>query len=128
MTLRELIDRATSIGRQITSAEIPAYINSVEKIESIELSRMNNGNLYANINTKKSQRMISAKAKEALYTKPEDTLLDKALDFIVEREEADDYICVQMLESDEGDYCMDNCQNLNKECVKRFLKHYEKSK
>lgn len=53
MTLRQLIDRATFIGRQVSSAEIPTYINGVEKIESIELSRMNNGNLYVNINTKK---------------------------------------------------------------------------
>lgn len=55
MTLRQLIDKATSIGRQLSSAEIPTYVNGVDKIESIELSRMNNGNLYANINTKKSQ-------------------------------------------------------------------------
>ena len=127
MTLRQLIDKATSIGRQVSSAEIPAYVNGVEKIESIELSRMNNGNLYTNINTKKSQRQISAEAKEALYSKPKDSLLDKALDFSVEREEADDYICVLMLESDECEYCENNCQNLNKECIKRFLKHYEKS-
>jgi len=53
MTLRQLIDRATSIGRQVTSAEIPVYVNGVEKIEDIELSLMNNRNLYANINTKK---------------------------------------------------------------------------
>ena len=115
MTLRELIDKATSIGRQITSAEIPAYVNSVEKIERIELSRMNNGNLYANINTKKSQRQISAEAKEALYSKPEGSLLDKALDFIVEREESNDYICEILLSiPDEGDYCVDNFQNVNK--------------
>ena len=126
MTLRELIDKATFIGRQVSSAEIPAYINGVEKIESIELSRMNNGNLYANINTKKSQRMISAKAKEALYTKTEDILLDKALDFIVETQEDNDYICEKMSELDEWDYCVNNCQNLKKECVKRFLKHYER--
>lgn len=129
MTLRQLIDKATSIGRQVTSAEIPAYINGVDKIESIELSRMNNGNLYANINTKKSRRMVSAKAKEALYTKPEDTLLNKALDFIVETQEENDYICEKMSEyKDEWDYCWNNCQNLQKECVIRFLKHYEKSK
>lgn len=127
MTLRQLIDKVTSIGRQLSSAEIPAYINGVEKIESIELSRMNNGNLYVNINTKKSQRMISAKAKEALYSKTEDTLLDKALDFIVETQEDNDYICEKMSELDEWEYCENNCQNLNKECVKRFLKHYEKS-
>ena len=48
-------------------------------------------------------------------------LLDKALDFIVETQEQDDYICEQMCENSVGDYCVNNCQNLNKECVKLFL-------
>ena len=53
---------------------------------------------------------------------------DKALDFIVEREESNDYICEELLSiPNEAVYCADNCQNLNKECIKRFLKHYEKS-
>lgn len=118
MTLRQLIDKAFSIGRQISSAEIPAYVNSVDKIEGIELSQTNDGKIYANINTKKSKRQISAKAKEAL--------LNKALDFILEREESNDYICEILLSiPDEGNYCENNCQNLKKECVKRFLKHYE---
>lgn len=59
----------------------------------------------------------------------EKTMLDKALDFIVETQEDNDYICEKMSEfSDEWDYCVNNCQNLKKECVIRFLKHYEKSK
>ena len=48
-------------------------------------------------------------------------LLDKALDFIVETQESNDYICEQMIEESVGDYCVNNCQNLNKECVKLFL-------
>ena len=48
-------------------------------------------------------------------------LLDKALDFIVETQEQNDYICEQMCEEYAGDYCEKNCQNLNKECVKLFL-------
>ena len=52
-----------------------------------------------------------------------DKLLDKALDFIVETQESNDYICEKMLEYD-GRYCEYNCQNLKKECVIRFLKHY----
>lgn len=47
-------------------------------------------------------------------------LLDKALNFIVETQEKNDYICEQMVER-VGDYCKKNCQNLNKECVKLFL-------
>lgn len=49
------------------------------------------------------------------------TLLDKALDLIVETLEDSDYICEQMLEEYVGNYCEKNCQNLNKECVKLFL-------
>lgn len=53
-------------------------------------------------------------------------LLDKALDFIVETQEENDYICEQMVEC-VGDYCEKNCQNLNKDCVKLFLqKVYKK--
>lgn len=48
-------------------------------------------------------------------------LLDKALDFIVETQEDNDYICELMIEECVGDYCYNNCQNLNKECVKMFL-------
>jgi hypothetical protein len=54
-------------------------------------------------------------------------LLDKALDFIVETQENNDYICEQMVEECVGDYCYNNCQNLNKQCVKLFLeKVYKK--
>ena len=130
MTLYELTDKATTIGRKITSAHIPVYIDGVTEIEDVELSQRNNGNYYVNIKakTKKSQRMISAKAKEALYSKPEDSLLGKALDFIVEREKSNDYICEKLLfVHGEAVYCAYNCQNVNKECVIRFLKHYEKS-
>ncbi len=50
-------------------------------------------------------------------------LLEKALDFIVETQESNDYICEQMIDGGFGDYCMNNCQNLNKECVKLFLQN-----
>ena len=54
-------------------------------------------------------------------------LLDKALDFIVETQEGNDYICEQMVEERVDDYCYNNCQNLNKQCVKLFLeKVYKK--
>lgn len=52
----------------------------------------------------------------------EEELLDKAIDFIVETQESNDYICEQMIEELTDDYCVNNCQNLNKECVKLFLK------
>ena len=50
MTLRQLIDKATFIGRQVTSAEIPVVYNGVsDNLTSLELSQDNNGNYYVNI-------------------------------------------------------------------------------
>ena len=50
MTLQQLIDKATSIGRQVTSAEIPVIYNGVsDNLHSLELSQDNNGNYYVNI-------------------------------------------------------------------------------
>ena len=54
-------------------------------------------------------------------------MLDRALDFIVETQESNDYICEQMVE-EVNDYCVNNCQNLNKECVTLFLKKVYKKK
>ena len=52
--------------------------------------------------------------------------LDKALDFIVEQEKENDYICTRMLViPEEYEVCVNNCQNLNKNCVRRFLKRYK---
>ena len=50
MTLRQLIDKATAIGRQVTSAEIPVIYQGVsDTITSVELSQDNDGNYYVNI-------------------------------------------------------------------------------
>ena len=52
--------------------------------------------------------------------------LNKALDFIVEQERENDYICTRMLEiPEEYEVCVNNCQNLNRICVLRFLKRYK---
>jgi len=53
--------------------------------------------------------------------------LDKAIDFIVEREEDNDYICEMLHEiPEEHDICAKDCQNLDHFCVLRFLKYYNK--
>ena len=50
MTLRQLIDKATAIGKQVTSAEIPVIYQGVsDTITSVELSQDNDGNYYVNI-------------------------------------------------------------------------------
>ena len=50
MTLQELIDKATFIGRQITSCEIPVIYNGVsDNLTNLELSTDSNGNYYVNI-------------------------------------------------------------------------------
>ena len=53
MTLYELHQKAEEIGRQISNAHIPVYIDGVTEIDDIELSQRNNGNYYVNIKTKK---------------------------------------------------------------------------
>jgi len=53
--------------------------------------------------------------------------LDKALDFIVEREENNDYICCELHKiPDEEDLCAKDCQGVDRQCVLRFLKYYQK--
>lgn len=53
--------------------------------------------------------------------------LDKALDFIVEREKDDDYICCALLDiPKEHEICSEDCQNLCRNCVFRFLENYKK--
>lgn len=50
MTLQQLIDQSTSIGRQITSCEIPVVYQGVgDNITCLELSQDNNGNYYVSI-------------------------------------------------------------------------------
>lgn len=49
--------------------------------------------------------------------------LDIALDFIVEREQDDDYICTALHDiPQERKICIRDCQNLDRICVLRFLK------
>ena len=50
MTLIELIDKATAIGRKLSSAEIHVIYNGVsDTLTSIELSQDNDGNYYVDI-------------------------------------------------------------------------------
>ena len=52
--------------------------------------------------------------------------LDRAIDFIVDREEENDYICEKMHEiPEEFKICSEDCQNLDHWCILRFLKHYK---
>lgn len=48
--------------------------------------------------------------------------IDEALDFIVEREQEQDYICdILNYFPEETDICAEVCQGLDKFCVYRFL-------
>lgn len=50
MTLQQLIDKSTAIGRKITSCEIPVIYNGVsDNLTTLELSQDNDGNYYVNI-------------------------------------------------------------------------------
>ena len=53
-------------------------------------------------------------------------LLDRAIDFIVWREEENDYICEELHRiPEEFKLCAEDCQNLDHWCVLRFLMHYK---
>ena len=53
--------------------------------------------------------------------------LDNALDFIVEREQDGDYICCALHDiPKEYKICSEDCQNLCRNCVLRFLENYKK--
>ena len=50
MTLQQLIDKATFIGRQLSSCEIPVVYQGIsDNLTSLELSQDNEGNYYVNI-------------------------------------------------------------------------------
>ncbi len=54
--------------------------------------------------------------------------LCNAIDFIVEREEDGDFICEQLHDiPEEFEICASDCQNLNRICILRFLKHYKEA-
>ena len=63
MTLSQLVDKVTLIGRQISSANIPVYINNTTCITDIYLSQDNNGKYYVNVDTIKRYYATDIKSK-----------------------------------------------------------------
>lgn len=50
MTLRQLIDKSTQIGRKITDRDIPVIYQGVsDNLHTLELSQDNDGNYYISI-------------------------------------------------------------------------------
>ena len=52
MTLNETIDKLILVSRSLSSGDIELYIDNTKKVQGVELSRGNNGNLYCNIITR----------------------------------------------------------------------------
>jgi len=73
------------------------------------------------------QNLLKQGSQEAEYLDIVEAL-DKALDIIVELHEDDpEWFCEELhSHSKEEKYCSENCNNFNKECVKRYLKYYKK--
>lgn len=63
MTLSQLVDKASLIGRQISSSDIPVYINNTTCITDIYLSQDNDGKYYVNIDTLKRYYATDIKSK-----------------------------------------------------------------
>lgn len=63
-------------------------------------------------------------------TKAEKTanqLLDNAVDLLYNMFSDDDIFCCKLLEIPEEErICSEQCENLNKDCILRYLKYYEK--
>lgn len=59
-----------------------------------------------------------------------DMLLTNALDFILSQNKDDDYICETLLDTsiEEHNLCQVSCNKMNKDCIIRFLKNYDKRK
>lgn len=56
-------------------------------------------------------------------------LLDNAIDYIYDIVYGQDWICEALLDiPKESKICDETCDNLCKECILRFLKHYKKEK
>lgn len=54
-------------------------------------------------------------------------LLDNALDYIYELVEQEDWICCELVAiPEEEKICSETCDNLCKDCIIRYLKHYKK--
>lgn len=69
MTLQQLIDKAALIGRQVSSADIPIYINNTTCIVDIKLSQDNDGKYYVNIDTLKRYYTTGIKTTDFLNLK-----------------------------------------------------------
>lgn len=53
-------------------------------------------------------------------------LLDNAVEILKDTYEDDDYFCTRLLDIDEeAKVCENNCKNLKKECIIRYLKRYK---
>ena len=54
-------------------------------------------------------------------------LLDNAVDYIYEVVYGQDWICEALFDiPEESEICEHTCNNLCKDCILRFLKHYKK--
>ena len=75
------------------------------------------------------QKYLKEKQKNEGVGRPvisDKELLDRAIDFIVWREEENDYICEELHKiPEEFKLCAEDCQNLDHWCVLRFLMHYK---
>ena len=60
---------------------------------------------------------------EGLFNSETDDMLSEAIDYIKEIEEENDYICEKLMNiPEEEEVCAENCNNLERDCVVRFLR------
>jgi hypothetical protein len=66
-------------------------------------------------------------AREEIAEEIKSDALSKALDFIINYSDCDIVCETLSYIPEEDDICANNCENMNGECVLRFLKHYKKN-
>ena len=55
-------------------------------------------------------------------------LLDKALDLIIKLVEGDPSTLCEVVGEHYDGWCENNCNNFNRDCLIKYLKHYKKEK
>lgn len=57
---------------------------------------------------------------------PKDFLFENALDLIIELVEDDPSTLCEVIDAHYPNWCENNCENFNRDCLMKYLKHYKK--
>ena len=127
------ISEACNTGKYTALDSFRNYINTIEVKEANEALRTEYEKGRADTIKEFQDALVNHQGHTTKDYKKKDInfisdkeYLDRAIDFIVDREEENDYICEKLHEiPEEIKICSEDCQNLDHWCILRFLKHYK---